>query len=141
MANTLVTDFPTCWSCAKVTREQTSDDNDSQEKSDENKNKRLKTKATLVTIVGKNVTLSVNVLSPRRTRRMLAELGVKSEDGDKPQKDATCLMEIDSQEIHPKPSIYNNDIDIIKLENENEELLRFNKDFAKTFKKPLKEKR
>ncbi|GJW15494.1 hypothetical protein Tco_0019627 [Tanacetum coccineum] len=75
--------------------------------------------------MGKNFTLSVNVLSPRRTRRMLAELGVKSKDGDKPQKDATCLMEIDSQEVHPKPSIYNNDIDIIKLENENEELLRF----------------
>ncbi|GKF39141.1 hypothetical protein Tco_0119202 [Tanacetum coccineum] len=45
-----------------------------------------------------------------------------SEEGDEPLNNATCLMEINSQE-------------------ENEELLRFNKDFAKTFEKPLNEKR
>ncbi|GKG24275.1 hypothetical protein Tco_0392311, partial [Tanacetum coccineum] len=47
-----------------------------------------------------------------------------SEDGDEPQNDATCLMAIDSQEVQPKPSIYNNDLDIIDLQKENEELLR-----------------
>ncbi|GJX78296.1 hypothetical protein Tco_0325107 [Tanacetum coccineum] len=50
-------------------------------------------------------------------------------------------MEIDSQEVQPKPSITNKNLDIIDLQKENEELLRFNKDFTKTFEKLLNEKR
>ncbi|GKA99190.1 hypothetical protein Tco_0827127, partial [Tanacetum coccineum] len=49
-----------------------------------------------------------------------------SEDGDEPQNDTTCLMAID--------------LDIIDLQKENKELLRFNKDFTKTFEKLLNEK-
>ncbi|GKC15499.1 retrovirus-related pol polyprotein from transposon TNT 1-94, partial [Tanacetum coccineum] len=63
-----------------------------------------------------------------------------SEDGNEPQNDATCLMTIDSQEVQPKLSISNNDLDIFDLQKENEELIRFNKNFTKTFKKLLKEK-
>ncbi|GJR78412.1 hypothetical protein Tco_0149197 [Tanacetum coccineum] len=62
-----------------------------------------------------------------------------SEDGDKHQNDATCLMEIDSQEVVSKPSSSNYDLNIIDLQKENEKLLRFNKDFTKTFEKLLKE--
>ncbi|GJZ28002.1 hypothetical protein Tco_0572649 [Tanacetum coccineum] len=35
-----------------------------------------------------------------------------SKDGDEPQDDATCLMAFDSQEVQPKPSTYNNNIDL-----------------------------
>ncbi|GJS51525.1 hypothetical protein Tco_0624887 [Tanacetum coccineum] len=64
-----------------------------------------------------------------------------NEDGNAHQNDATCLMEIDSQEVVSKPSSSNNDLNIIDLQKDNEELLRFNKDFTKTFEKLLKEKR
>ncbi|GJY22866.1 hypothetical protein Tco_0396524, partial [Tanacetum coccineum] len=64
-----------------------------------------------------------------------------SEDGNAHQNDATYLMEIDSQEVVSKPSSSNNDLNIIDLQKDNEELLRFNKDFTKTFEKLLKEKR
>ncbi|GJV02810.1 retrovirus-related pol polyprotein from transposon TNT 1-94 [Tanacetum coccineum] len=62
-------------------------------------------------------------------------------DGDEPQHDVTCLMAIDSQELQPKPSTSNNDLDIIDLQKKNEEFLKFNKDFTKTFEKLLNEKR
>ncbi|GJW31069.1 hypothetical protein Tco_0047944 [Tanacetum coccineum] len=52
----------------------------------------------------------------------------------------TCLMAIDSQEVVSKPSSYNINLNIIDLKKENEELLKYNKDFTKTFKKLLKEK-
>ncbi|GJS53248.1 retrotransposon protein [Tanacetum coccineum] len=58
---------------------------------------------------------------PKKNKAFVGGAWSNSEDGNKHQNDATCLMEIDSQE-------------------ENEELLRFNKDFAKTFEKLLKEK-
>ncbi|GJT50368.1 hypothetical protein Tco_0976525 [Tanacetum coccineum] len=45
------------------------------------------------------------------------------EDRNEPQNDATCLMAVDSQEVQPKPSISNNDLDIIELQKENEKLL------------------
>ncbi|GKA53898.1 zf-CCHC domain-containing protein, partial [Tanacetum coccineum] len=63
-----------------------------------------------------------------------------SEDGDEHQNDATCLMAIDSQEVVSKPSTSNYDLNTIDLQKENEELLRFNKDFAKIFEKLLNEK-
>ncbi|GKA25455.1 hypothetical protein Tco_0711564 [Tanacetum coccineum] len=50
-------------------------------------------------------------------------------------------MAINSQEVVSKPSSSNNDLNIIDLQKENEELLKFNKDFAKTFEKLLNEKR
>ncbi|GKA21890.1 hypothetical protein Tco_0707852 [Tanacetum coccineum] len=50
-------------------------------------------------------------------------------------------MAIDSQEVVSKPSTSNIDLNIIDLLKENEELLKFNKDFTKTFEKHLKEKR
>ncbi|GJV10675.1 putative reverse transcriptase domain-containing protein [Tanacetum coccineum] len=56
-----------------------------------------------------------------------------SEDDDEPRNDATCLMAIDSQEVQPNPSISN----IINLKNENEELLKFSKDFSETYEKLL----
>ncbi|GJS93385.1 hypothetical protein Tco_0800353 [Tanacetum coccineum] len=55
-----------------------------------------------------------------------------SEDDDEPQNDATCLMAIDSQEVHPKPSISSNNLDIHELQKENEELVKSNNDFMKS---------
>ncbi|GJX73134.1 hypothetical protein Tco_0311729 [Tanacetum coccineum] len=55
--------------------------------------------------------------------------------------DATYLMAVNSLEVQPKPSTSNNNIDLFELQKENEELLRFNKDFTKTSEKLLKEKR
>ncbi|GJV72866.1 retrovirus-related pol polyprotein from transposon TNT 1-94 [Tanacetum coccineum] len=62
-----------------------------------------------------------------------------SKDGDKHQNDATCLMAINSQEVVSKPSSSNNDLNIIDLQKKNDELLKFNKEFTKTFEKNLKE--
>ncbi|GJZ19607.1 zf-CCHC domain-containing protein [Tanacetum coccineum] len=63
-----------------------------------------------------------------------------SEDGNEHQNDATCLMAIDSQEVVSKPSSSNINLNIIDLQKDNEELVRFNKDFAKIFEKLLNEK-
>ncbi|GKB70315.1 hypothetical protein Tco_0931727 [Tanacetum coccineum] len=63
-----------------------------------------------------------------------------SKDGNEPQKGTTCLMAIDSQEVHPKPSTSNNNVDLHELQKENEKLVKFENDFAKTFEKLLKEK-
>nr|GEU86828.1 hypothetical protein [Tanacetum cinerariifolium] len=52
---------------------------------------------------------------------------------DEHENEATCIMVIDSQEVVSKPSSSNIDLNIIDLQKENEELLMFNKDFAKTF--------
>ncbi|GKB61139.1 hypothetical protein Tco_0917325 [Tanacetum coccineum] len=83
----------------------------------------------------------VSVQSPRRIWILLEELRVIVKTVMNLKNDATFLMAIDSQEVQTKPSISNNDLDIIDLQKENEELLRFNKDFTKTFEKLLKEKR
>nr|GEY36005.1 hypothetical protein [Tanacetum cinerariifolium] len=64
-----------------------------------------------------------------------------NEDGDEHQNGETCLMEIKSQEVVSKPSSSNYNLNIIDLKKKNEEHLRFNKDFAKTFEKLLNEKR
>ncbi|GJT10535.1 hypothetical protein Tco_0857577 [Tanacetum coccineum] len=79
------------------------------------------------------IALEIKVLKSRNKKS-------DSEDGNESQNDATCLMAVDSQEVQPNPSISNNKLDIIDLQKENEELLRFNKDFTKTFEKLLKEK-
>ncbi|GKE25184.1 protein CHUP1, chloroplastic, partial [Tanacetum coccineum] len=59
---------------------------------------------------------------PKENKDSIGRAWSESKDGDEQLNDATCLMAIDSQE-------------------ENEELLKFNKDFTKTFEKLLKEKR
>ncbi|GJU47800.1 hypothetical protein Tco_1217355 [Tanacetum coccineum] len=51
------------------------------------------------------------------------------------------IIAIESQEVHLKPFTSNNNVDLHELLKENEELLKFNNDFAKTFEKLLKEKR
>ncbi|GJT89642.1 zf-CCHC domain-containing protein [Tanacetum coccineum] len=64
-----------------------------------------------------------------------------SEDNDEHQNDVTCLMAIDSQKVVSKPSSSNIDLNFIDLQMENDELLKFNKDFTKTFEKLVKVKR
>ncbi|GKF25228.1 hypothetical protein Tco_0081122 [Tanacetum coccineum] len=44
-----------------------------------------------------------------------------SEDCDQPEKDATCLMKIESQEVYPNSYISN----LHELQKDNEELLKF----------------
>ncbi|GKB83739.1 hypothetical protein Tco_0950634 [Tanacetum coccineum] len=78
---------------------------------------------------------------PKENKAFLRGAWSDSEDGDKHQNDAKCLMAIHSQEVVSKQSSSNNDLNIIDLQKENEELLKFNKDFTKTFEKLLKEKR
>ncbi|GKA13402.1 retrovirus-related pol polyprotein from transposon TNT 1-94 [Tanacetum coccineum] len=78
---------------------------------------------------------------PKENKDFIGGAWSDSEDGDEQPNDATCLMDIDSQEVVSKPSSSNNDLNIIDLQKENEELLKFNKDFAKTFEKLLNEKR
>ncbi|GKC09582.1 retrovirus-related pol polyprotein from transposon TNT 1-94 [Tanacetum coccineum] len=77
---------------------------------------------------------------PKENKAFIGRAWSDSEDGDERQNDATCLMAIDSQEVQTKPSTSNNDINVIELQKENKELLRFNKDFTKTFEKLLNEK-
>nr|GEX85942.1 hypothetical protein [Tanacetum cinerariifolium] len=107
---------------AKVTREKTSDDSDSQGGSDEDED-------------GESERGRGNGFGNRG-----ADSSRKNEDGDEPKKDASCLMMVDSQEVHHKPSISNNDLELHDMQKENEELIKFNKDFTKTFEKLLKEK-
>nr|GEW76956.1 retrovirus-related Pol polyprotein from transposon TNT 1-94 [Tanacetum cinerariifolium] len=77
----------------------------------------------------------------KENKAFVGEIWSDSEDGNEHQNDATCLMEIDSQKVVSKPYSSNYDLKIIDLQKENEELLKFNKDFTKTFEKLLKEKR
>ncbi|GKC51417.1 hypothetical protein Tco_1074162 [Tanacetum coccineum] len=50
-----------------------------------------------------------------------------SKDDDQSEKDATCLMEIESQEVHPNSFISN----LHELQKDNEEVVKFCKDFVK----------
>ncbi|GJY23398.1 zf-CCHC domain-containing protein [Tanacetum coccineum] len=72
---------------------------------------------------------------PKENKAFIGGAWSDSEDGDEHQNDATCLMAIISQEVVSKPSSSINDLNIIDLKKKNEKLLKFNKDFAKTFKK------
>ncbi|GJW64939.1 zf-CCHC domain-containing protein [Tanacetum coccineum] len=76
---------------------------------------------------------------PKENKAFVGGAWSDSED-DEHQNEATCPMEIDSQEVLSKPSSYNIDLNIVDLKKENEELLKFNQDFTKTFEKLLKEK-
>ncbi|GKB02507.1 hypothetical protein Tco_0830596, partial [Tanacetum coccineum] len=118
---------------AKVTRDQTSDDSDSQGGSDGEE-------AKAFNLLARNFCKFF-----RKDNRFGRESRRKTwrniEDGDEQLNDETCLMAIDSQEVVSKPSNSNINLNYIDLQKENEELLKFNKDFAKTFEKILKEKR
>nr|GEX09086.1 retrotransposon protein [Tanacetum cinerariifolium] len=78
---------------------------------------------------------------PKENKAFMGGVWSDSEDGDGQLNDETCLMSINSQEVVSKSSSYNIDLNIIDLQKENEELLKFNKDFAKIFEKLLYEKR
>ncbi|GJX58385.1 copia protein [Tanacetum coccineum] len=74
---------------------------------------------------------------PKENKAFVGRSWSDSEDCDEPENDATCLMVVDSKEVQPKSSTSNNNIDLFELQNENEEFLRFNKDFTKTFKEKM----
>ncbi|GKC66266.1 DUF4219 domain-containing protein [Tanacetum coccineum] len=77
---------------------------------------------------------------PKENKAFVGGAWSDSEDSDEHQNDATCRMETDSKKVVSKPSSSNIDLYILDLEKENEELLKFNKDFTKKFEKLLKEK-
>ncbi|GKD73971.1 retrotransposon protein [Tanacetum coccineum] len=80
-------------------------------------------------------------IKPKENKAFVGGTWRDSEDSDEHQNDARCIMEIHYQEVLSKPFSSNYDLNIIYLQKENEELLKFKKDFAKTFEKPLNEKR
>ncbi|GKD32842.1 retrotransposon protein, partial [Tanacetum coccineum] len=118
---------------AKVTREQTSDDSDSQGESDEDINVE---EANAFNLLARNFRKFFRKGNRfRRNNHFDNKANSDGEDDDEHHNDATCLMVIDSKEVVSKPSSSS-----IDLQKENEELLKFNKDFTKTFKKLLNEK-
>ncbi|GJW03312.1 hypothetical protein Tco_1562168 [Tanacetum coccineum] len=131
---------------AKVTREQTSDDSDSQGESDEEVDEKEAKAFNLLAWnfrkffrkgnrFGRGNRFGNGVNRFGKGRGSWSD----SEDGDEQPNDATCLVAIVSQEVVSKPSSSNYDLNYIDLQKENEELLKFNKDFIKTFEKLLKE--
>ncbi|GKA71399.1 zf-CCHC domain-containing protein [Tanacetum coccineum] len=60
---------------------------------------------------------------PKENKAFVRGAWSDSEDGDEPQNDAASLMAIDSQEVQTKPSISNNDLDILDFQRENKKLL------------------
>ncbi|GJY88160.1 retrovirus-related pol polyprotein from transposon 17.6 [Tanacetum coccineum] len=140
---------------AKVTREETSDDNDSQDGSDEDIDEE---EAGAFNLLAKNFCGESSKLKgacynygieghfankcrkPKENKSFMGGSWSDSEDGNELQNDATCIMYINSQEVVYKPSSSNIDLNIIDLKKENEELLKFNKDFAITFEKLLNKK-
>ncbi|GKB12641.1 hypothetical protein Tco_0846564 [Tanacetum coccineum] len=113
---------------AKVTREQTSDDSDSQRGSDEDVDEE---EVEAINLMAKNFRKLFQKGDKKHDKFDICKEKTKGSeslrherDGNKPQNDATCLMAIESQEVLSKPSYSNNDLDIIDLQKENEELLR-----------------
>ncbi|GJR39448.1 hypothetical protein Tco_1215132 [Tanacetum coccineum] len=100
---------------AKVTREQTRDDSDSQDESDEDEEINLMAK-NFRKLSRKDVTKHDKFdICKLKTKGGESSRRERGEDGDEPLNDATCFMAIDSQE--------------------------FSKDFSKTYEKLLQEKR
>ncbi|GJX74875.1 hypothetical protein Tco_0313470 [Tanacetum coccineum] len=127
---------------AKVTKEQTSDDSDSQGGSDEDVDEAFNLMARYFRKFFQRVIdldVEIDLAMVEIGSEEAAEI-VASEDDNEPQNDATCLMVIDSQEVQSKPSISNNNVDLLELQKENGELLKFSKDFSKTYEKLLQEK-
>ncbi|GJV06827.1 retrovirus-related pol polyprotein from transposon TNT 1-94 [Tanacetum coccineum] len=130
----------------KVTREQTSNDSDSQDGSDEDIDDEEEAEAFKLmarnfhkffrkggeSLKQKGACYNCGIEGHfasecRKTKENKAFVGgawSDSEDGDEHQNDATCLMAIESQEEVSKPSSSNYDLNIIDLNKENEELLR-----------------
>lgn len=77
---------------------------------------------------------------PRVNKAFVGGAWSDSEDEDQPTNDATCLMAQEKFEVSLNSSSSNN-LDIINLQKENEELVKFNDDFRKTFEKVIEEKR
>ncbi|GKA90891.1 retrovirus-related pol polyprotein from transposon 17.6 [Tanacetum coccineum] len=147
---------------AKVTREQTSDNSNSQGESDEDIDEeeaepfnllamnfciffrkggeRLKKKGAYYNC-GIEGHIASECRKPKENKAFIGGAWSDNEDDDEHQNDATCLMAMDSQEVVSKQSSSNINLNIIDLQKENEELLKVNKDFAKTFEKLLNEKR
>ncbi|GJZ24273.1 UBN2 domain-containing protein [Tanacetum coccineum] len=78
---------------------------------------------------------------PKENKAFVGGSWSDSEDGDEQPNDATCLMDIDSQEVVSKPSSFDYNLNYIDLQKVNEELLKFKQEFTRTFEKLLKEKR
>ncbi|GKD64550.1 hypothetical protein Tco_1306658 [Tanacetum coccineum] len=150
---------------AKVTREQTSDDSDSQGESDEEfgrgsrfgngGNRFGKSRSNKFGNKGGEGSkpkgdcyncgieglFAGKCRKPKENEAFVRGSWSDSKDGNGPLNDTTCLMAIDFQEVVTKPSSSSINLNYIELQKENEELLRFNKDFTKTFENFLKEKR
>ncbi|GJS56748.1 retrovirus-related pol polyprotein from transposon TNT 1-94 [Tanacetum coccineum] len=126
---------------AKVIREQTSDDSDSQEGSNEDIDEEEAEAFNLMArnfykffckgsrfglenLLGIECHFSSEYRKPKENKAFVGVAWSDNEDGDEPLNDATCLMAINSQEVVSKPSSSNNDLNIVDLQNENEELLR-----------------
>nr|GFB12703.1 hypothetical protein [Tanacetum cinerariifolium] len=97
-------------------KEQTSDDRNSQGGSDEYVDKEESKAFNLMArnFYGHFVS---ECKKPKENKAFIGGAWSDSEDGNKPQNDATCLMPIGSQEVQPNPSISNNDLDIVDLQN------------------------
>ncbi|GKB06775.1 hypothetical protein Tco_0835008 [Tanacetum coccineum] len=105
----------------------------------ETKAAKAQDKYEVVIIARKKVTSIVSVRSPRRTKLLSEELEVIVKTVMN-LKMTQLVSWRPPQEVQPKQSISNNDLDIIDLQKENKELLRFNKHFSKTNEKLLLEK-
>ncbi|GJX29825.1 hypothetical protein Tco_0237904 [Tanacetum coccineum] len=122
---------------AKVTREQTSYDSDSQDGSDEDINEE---EAEAFNLLARNFCkgnrfgrgnrfgnggnrfgkgrghFASECRKPKENKAFMGGAWSDSEDGDENQNDATYLMAIDSQEVVSKPSSSNIDLNIIDLQ-------------------------
>ncbi|GJR26537.1 kinase-like domain, phloem protein 2-like protein [Tanacetum coccineum] len=118
---------------AKVTREQASDDIDSRSNSFEDKGGESSKKIGACYNCGIEGHFFSECRKSKENKAFIRGAWSDSEDGDEHQNDVTCLIAIDSKEVVSKPSSSKIDLNIIDLEKENEKILKFNKDFAKTF--------
>nr|GFB32269.1 hypothetical protein [Tanacetum cinerariifolium] len=71
---------------------------------------------------------------PKENKAFVGRAWSDIKDDDEQLNDATCLMAIDSQEKVSIPSNSNIDLNIIDLQKENEELLKFTRTLLKLLK-------